>query len=98
MLTDEQINAAYEAADKSEPYIGAPTRKAVARAIEAEVRKQDDELIRQMLEALDSPNVDCTSFHHCYVSSNYSDGLKSLDRFNAARTAARARLGEGGGA
>ena len=78
MLTDEQINAAYAAAEKSEPYSGAPTRKSVARAIEAELRKQYDALIRQMLVALTRP-----------VNS-----FEALELKIEAVKAARARLGE----
>ena len=48
------------------------------RAIEAEVRKQDDALIRQMLDALTAPY----------------DGVKLHGIQMAAITAARARLGE----
>ena len=49
-----------------------------ARAIEAEVRKQDEALIRQMLDALTAPY----------------DGVKLHGIQMAAITAARARLGE----
>lgn len=57
-----------------------------ARAIETEVRKQDDALIRQMLEALNT--------------CDESDGYNGLRQFfdekavESAITAARARLGE----
>ena len=49
-----------------------------ARAIEAEVHKQDEALIRQMLDALTAPY----------------DGVKLHGIQMAAITAARARLGE----
>ena len=49
-----------------------------ARAIEAEVRKRDEALIRQMLEALTAPY----------------DGVKLHGIQMAAITTARARLGE----
>ena len=49
-----------------------------ARSIEAEVRKQDEALIRQMLDALTAPY----------------DGVKLHGIQMAAITAARARLGE----
>ena len=52
-----------------------------ARTIEAEVRKQDDELIRQMLETL------CLSGGSPLFTAEF-------DRLLAAITAARARLGE----
>lgn len=53
-----------------------------ARAIEAEVRKQDDALIQQMLEAIEAETSDtweCNSYH---------------PKLHAAVVAARARLGE----
>ena len=56
-----------------------------ARAIEAEVRKQDEALIRQMLEALE------------YVRNTPEaeyDSKAALSKAQAAITAARARLGE----
>ena len=56
-----------------------------ARAIEAEVRQQDDELIRQMLEVLE------------YVRNTPEaeyDSKAALSKAQAAITAARARLGE----
>ena len=52
-----------------------------ARAIEAEVRKQDDALIRQMLEAL-------TQFQYRACESIHPDFV------DEAITAARARLGD----
>ena len=57
-----------------------------ARAIEAEVRKQDDALIRQMLEALNT----------CDESYGYNGPYQFHDdeAVEAAITAARARLGE----
>lgn len=53
-----------------------------ARAIEAEVSKQDDALIRQMLDALENHD------------GNYKLSKSSGAAVNAALTAARARLGE----
>lgn len=56
-----------------------------ARAVEAEVRQQDDELIRQMLEVLE------------YVRNTPEaeyDSKAALSKAQAAITAARARLGE----
>ena len=57
-----------------------------ARAIEAEVCKQDTELIRQMLEALNT----------CDESDGYNGPYQFHDdkAVEAAITAARARLGE----
>ena len=57
-----------------------------ARAIEAEVRKQDEALIRQMLEALNT----------CDESDGYNGPYQFHDdkAVEAAITAARARLGE----
>ena len=57
-----------------------------ARAIEAEVRKQDDALIQQMLEALNT----------CDESDGYNGPYQFHDdkAVEAAITAARARLGE----
>ena len=58
-----------------------------ARAIEAEVRKQDDALIQQMLDALEysSPNTNAT-----YAWKDDCWALKRSEAINAAR----ARLGE----
>ena len=57
-----------------------------ARAIAAEVRKQDEALIRQMLEALNT----------CDESDGYNGPYQFHDdkAVEAAITAARARLGE----
>ena len=54
----------------------------LAEMVEAEVRKQDDELIQQMLEALENHD------------GNYKLSKSSGAAVNAAITAARARLGE----
>lgn len=56
----------------------------VARAIEAEVHKQDDVLIRQMLEALAKASVPLRIGH---------DKLVATDETAAAITAAKARQG-----
>ena len=50
-LTLEQIDACF---DGLMPSGSGKSRYDIARAIEAEVRRQDTELIRQMLEALES--------------------------------------------
>ena len=78
MLTDAEINALWgEWKDAL-----CLDHKTWARAIEAEVRKQDEALIRQMLEALTRP-----------VNS-----FDTLELKIKALAAARARLGEGGAA
>ena len=62
-------------------------RRAVgfARAIEAEVRKQDDALILQLVEALESARVwKCKEIHHMMREAQYTPAIQ----------AARARLGE----
>ena len=58
----------------------------ITRAIEAEVRKQDEALIRQMLEALNT----------CDESDGYTGLRQFFDEkaVESAITAARARLGE----
>lgn len=56
-----------------------------ARAVEAEVRKQDTQLIRQMLDALEN------SSPHTDRSFAWKDG-KWQNQRTAAITAARARL------
>ena len=58
----------------------------LAEMVEAEVRKQDDALIRQMLEALNT----------CDESDGYNGPYQFHDdkAVEAAITAARARLGE----
>ena len=57
----------------------------VARAIEAEVRKQDDELIQQLVEALE--------YVRNTPEAEYNSKV-ALSRAQKAITAARARLGE----
>lgn len=55
-LSDEQIDRVLEVAPRVPPmYVGwvADQRRFSARAIEAEVRKDDTELIRQLVEALE---------------------------------------------
>lgn len=57
MLSEEQIEAARIAVFKEHGSDLIPAvATSMARAIEAEVRKQDEELIRQMLEALETCN------------------------------------------
>lgn len=58
-----------------------------ARAIEAEVRKQDDELVRQMHDAMSNLTTLCLSGGSPLFTAEF-------DRLIEANTAARARLGE----
>ena len=57
-----------------------------ARAIEAEVRKDDTELIRQMLDALECNGEPDDPGHRCGHCDEY------VDRNSVLRKAARARL------
>ena len=59
----------------------------VCRAVEAEVRKQDTELIRQMLDALECNGEPDDPGHRCGHCDEY------VDRNSVLRKAARARLG-----
>ena len=74
MLTPEQIDLAIQ--QHVDPVATYGRLHNFARAIEAEVRKQDEALIRQMLDALTAPY----------------DGVKLHGIQMAAITAARARL------
>ena len=73
-----------------------------ARAIEAEVRKQDDALIRQMLEALERAKKHHFTTSLPLVIENYGSKIKCANEGSivwrglvpSAITAARARLGE----
>ena len=76
-LTPEQIDLAIQ--QHVDPVATYGRLHNFARAIEAEVRKQDTELIRQMLDALDGA---------------IAITMGKIDLRNAAITAARARLGE----
>ena len=58
-----------------------------ARSIEAEVRKQDDALIRQMHDAMSNLQTLCLSGGSPLFTAEF-------DRLIEATTAARARLGE----
>lgn len=78
-LSDEQIDRVLAVAPRVPPmYVGwgADQRRLSARAIEAEVRKQDTELIRQMLGALEGVVTQ----------------VKYYEPVTAAIAAARARL------
>ena len=73
-----------------------------ARAIEAEVRKQDDALILQMLEALERAKKHHFTTSLPLVIENYGSKIKCANEGSivwrglapSAITAARARLGE----
>lgn len=58
-----------------------------ARAIEAEVRKQDDVLIRQLVEAMEGVKA-------LNMGGELALWTAEFDRLLSAITAARARLGE----
>jgi hypothetical protein len=62
-----------------------------ARAVEAEVRKQDDALIRQQLVALEYAYRPLCM---CFAGCDNCDTTKEIPDAQAAITAARARLGE----
>ena len=82
MLTPEQIDLAIQ--QHVDPVATYGRLHNFARAIEAEVRKQDEALIRQMLEVLE------------YVRNTPEaeyDSKAALSKAQAAITAARARLG-----
>ena len=78
-LTPEQIDRLIQQADGLAPKEGSIFR-ALAKLTEAEVRKQDTELIRQMLEALENHD------------GNYKLSKSAGAAVNAAITAGRARL------
>ena len=80
MLTDKEISALYFEALGSQ-HLREQDRKMVTRfacAVEAEVQKQDEALIRRMLEALDGA---------------IAITMGKIDLRNAAIAAARERLG-----
>ena len=80
-LSDEQIDRVLAVAQRVPPmYVGWVTdqRRLSARAIEAEVRKDDEALIRQLVEALE--------YHR--------DQTRPIDHTDSAIAAARARLEE----
>ena len=84
MLTPEQIDLAIQ--QHVDPVATYGRLHNFASAIEAEVRKQDEALIRQMLEALET----------CDSADGYNGPYQFHDdkAVEAAITAARARLGE----
>lgn len=75
MLTDKQIHDAFQQSSRDKT----KERRMIADAIEAEVREQDEALIRLMLKALTSR----------------INSFDALDLKIKAVAAARARLGEG---
>ncbi|MBJ2162913.1 hypothetical protein IHV84_02855 [Acidovorax sp. IB03] len=83
MLTPEQIDLAIQ--QHVDPVATYGRLHNFARAIEAEVRKQDDALIGQMLEVLE--------YVRNTAESEY-DSKAALSKAQAAITAARTRLGE----
>ena len=83
MLTPEQIDLAIQ--QHVDPVATYGRLHNFARAIEAEVRKQDEALIQQMLDALGN------SSPHTDRSFAWKDG-KWQNQRTAAITAARARL------
>lgn len=78
MLTPERIREMWE------NYSPTKGIESFARSVEAEVRKDDESLIRQMLEALES----------CYTDDNGEEIEDGFDekKVEAAKYAARARL------
>ena len=105
MPTDAEIESLWDC------YVGEPTAKlpltrgdklAFARAIEAEVRKQDDALILQLVEALERAKKHHFTTSLPLVIENYGSKIKCANEGSivwrglapAAITAARARLGE----
>ena len=100
MLTHEQIDL--EIQQHVDPVATYGRLHNFARAIEAEVRKQDTELIRQMLEALERAKKHHFTTSLPLVIENYGSRIKCAnegsivwrDLVPSAITAARARLGE----
>ena len=85
-LSDEQIDGvtlSQWGAMKGGPLAA---HRAYARAIEAEVRGQDDALIRLMLEALECSGEPDDPGHRCSHCDDY------VDRNSRLRSAARLRL------
>ena len=77
MLTPEQIDLAIQ--QHVDPVATYGRLHNIARAIEAEVRKQDEALIRQLVEALEG---------------SIPVAMGKAEQRNTALIAARARLGE----
>lgn len=87
MLTDQQIHDAFQQSSRDKT----KERRMIARAIEAEVRKQDEALIEQMLAALETYQNFIDDAHIIDCQYHWIDGLQDVAKD------ARARLGEGGG-
>ena len=85
-LSDEQIDAV--TLSQWGGMKGGPlaAHRAYARAIEAEVRGQDDALIRQLVEALECSGEPDDPGHRCSYCDDY------VDRNSRLRNAARLRL------
>ena len=87
-LTDKDISALYFEALGSQ-HLREQDRKMVTRfacAVEAEVQKQDEALIRLMLEALECSGEPDDPGHRCSHCDDY------VDRNSVLRNAARKRL------
>ena len=88
-LTTEQIDLAIQ--QHVDPVATYGRLHNFARAIEAEVRKQDNALIQQMLEALEYAYRPLCM---CFAGCDNCDPTKEIPDAQAAIAAARARLGE----
>ena len=76
MLTPEQIDLAIQ--QHVDPVATYGRLHNFARAIEAEVRKQDDALILQLVEALESARVwKCKEIHHMMRESQYTPAIQA---------------------
>ena len=84
-LTPEQIDLAIQ--QHVDPVATYGRLHNFARAVEAEVHKQDDALIRQMHDAMSNLTTLCLSGGSPLFTAEF-------DRLIEATTAARARLGE----
>ena len=84
MLTPEQIDLAIQ--QHVDPVATYGRLHNFARAIEAEVRKQDDALIRQLVEAMEGVKA-------LNMGGELALWTAEFDRLLSAITAARARLG-----
>ena len=84
-LTPEQIDRLIQQADGLAPKEGSIFR-ALVKLTEAEVRKQDTELIRKLVEALECNGEPDDPGHRCSHCDEY------VDRNSVLRKAARARL------
>jgi len=95
MLSDEQIHDCFQQQSRDKKQ----ERRLIANAIEAEVRKQDTELIRQMKDALEDGHdfaIECVHRFAEAMQGHHKDQLKKLEqeaeRIAKAINAARARL------